>query len=170
MWFSTTAGFPHLHFFCFQRRMGRQAEGLTGVEQVALPPGDAAVLRTVGRKPWLGSRVVTEEISTEAAWVLCILQTATSFMLPLINFPQLLKVNDLASRDSQITGAEPPLPASMGHLSVTFIYWINPPVSSRRTTAKWPLIVGWCADETNLQRDYKPLFLPLLLLSLRDQQ
>lgn len=43
-------------------------------------------------------------------------------MLPLINFPQLRKVNDLASRDSQITGAEPPLPASMGHLSVTFIY------------------------------------------------
>lgn len=115
-------------------------------------------------------QVVTEEISTAAAWVLCILQRASSFMLPLINFPQLRKVNDLASRDSQITGAEPPLPASMGHLSVTFIYWINPPVSSRRTTAKWPLIVGWCADETNLQRDYKPLFLPLLLLSLWDRQ
>lgn len=95
---------------------------------------------------------------------------ATSFVLPLINFCQLLKVNDLASRDSQITGAAPPLSASVGHLSVTFIYWINPPVSSRRTTAKWPLIVGWCADETSLQRDCKPLFLPLLLLSLRDQQ
>lgn len=169
MWFSATAGFPHLHFF-FEHCMERQADGLSGAEQVALPPVDAAALRTKGRKPWLGFRVVTEEISTAAAWVLCILQRATSFTLPIINFPQLRKVNDLASRDSQITGAEPPLPASMGHLSVTFIYWINPPVSSRRTTAKWPLIAGWCADETNLQRDYKPLFLPLLLLSLRDRQ
>lgn len=43
-------------------------------------------------------------------------------MLLLINFRQLLKVNDLARRDSEITGAELPLSASMGHLSVTFIY------------------------------------------------
>lgn len=93
---------------------------------------------------------------------------ASSFVLSLINLRQLLKVNDLASGDAQITGAETLLPASMGHRSVTFIYWINPPVSSRRTTAKCPLIVGWCADETNLQRDCKPLFLHLLLLFLWD--
>lgn len=43
-------------------------------------------------------------------------------MLPFINFRQLLKVNDLASGDSQITGAETLSPASTGHRSVTFIY------------------------------------------------
>lgn len=43
-------------------------------------------------------------------------------MLSLINFHQLLKVNDLASGDSQITGAETLPSASVGHRSVTFIY------------------------------------------------
>lgn len=112
---------------------------------------------------------VPKEGSLTAAWVLRPhFLKASSFVLSLINFHQLLKVNDLASGDSQITGAGTLLLASTGHHSVTFIYWINPPVSSRRTTAKWPLIAGWCADETNLQRDCKPLFLHLLLLFLWD--
>lgn len=135
----------------------------------SLTSHDAVGLKMEKRYLFRGYWPVPKKDSLTAAWALRphFLKTS-SFVLSLINFHQLLKVNDLASGDSQITGAGTLLPASTGHHSVTFIYWINPPVSSRRTTAKWPLIAGWCADETNLQRDCKPLFLHLLLLFLWD--
>lgn len=65
-------------------------------------------------------------LASLAAWVLWLhfflKKLASSFVLSVINFCRLLKVNDLASGDSQIAGAETLLPASMGHRSVTFIY------------------------------------------------